>query len=81
MTIRRSLLAAALVVTALAAPAGPVDAGPPSGDLLPLSTTDDRRIVDSDGREVLLRGANVNSLGEYWQGDPAHQPTPASTPA
>jgi endoglycosylceramidase len=26
------------------------------------------RIVDSRGREVLLRGVNVNSLGEYWQG-------------
>lgn len=26
--------------------------------------------VDPDGREVLLRGINVNSLGEYWQFDP-----------
>jgi len=26
------------------------------------------RIVDSKGREVLLRGVNVNSLGKYWQG-------------
>jgi endoglycosylceramidase len=26
------------------------------------------RIADSRGREVLLRGVNVNSLGEYWQG-------------
>jgi len=26
------------------------------------------RIVDSKGREVILRGVNVNSLGEYWQG-------------
>ena len=26
------------------------------------------RIVDSRGREVLLRGVNVNALGEYWQG-------------
>ncbi len=26
------------------------------------------RIVDSKGREVLLRGVNVNSLGQYWQG-------------
>ena len=29
---------------------------------------DGGRIVDSRGREVLLRGVNVNSLGEYWQG-------------
>ncbi len=25
------------------------------------------RIVDSEGRQVLLRGANVNALAEYWQ--------------
>ena len=27
------------------------------------------RIVDAAGREVLLRGVNVNSLGEYWAYD------------
>lgn len=26
------------------------------------------RIVDAEGREVLLRGVNVNALAEYWQG-------------
>jgi endoglycosylceramidase len=26
------------------------------------------RIMDSKGREVLLRGVNVNSLGQYWKG-------------
>ena len=26
------------------------------------------RIMDAKGREVLLRGVNVNSLGQYWQG-------------
>lgn len=26
------------------------------------------RIMDSKGREVLLRGINVNSLGQYWKG-------------
>ena len=44
-------------------------------DLLPLSTSKDRRIVDADGRDVLLRGANVNSLAEYWQGVPSIDPT------
>lgn len=29
------------------------------------------RIVDDRGREVLLRGVNVNAFGEYWQGSPA----------
>jgi endoglycosylceramidase len=37
----------------------------PAIELLPLSTSADRRIVDSAGRQVLLRGANVNSLAEY----------------
>lgn len=26
------------------------------------------RIVDAEGREVLLRGANVNALADYWEG-------------
>lgn len=30
--------------------------------------SDGGRIVDSKGREVILRGVNVNSLGHYWQG-------------
>src|SRR3954449_2773246 len=28
------------------------------------------RIVDARGREVLLRGVNVNALAEYWKGTP-----------
>jgi len=41
-----------------------------AGDVVELRplTTRDGRIVDDLGRDVLLRGANVNSLGEYWQG-------------
>ena len=39
--------------------------------LLPLHAAPDPisggRIVDSAGREVLLRGVNVNALVEYWQ--------------
>ncbi len=50
--------------------AGPDDARA----LLPLQTKD-RRFVDSAGRQVLLRGANVNSLGEYWAGVPGLGPT------
>lgn len=42
--------------------------------LLPLQS-DGAHIVDAAGRQVLLRGANVNSLGEYWQGLPAVAPT------
>jgi endoglycosylceramidase len=50
---------------------------PTTGDLVelrPLSVSD-QRIVDDRGRQVLLRGANVNALGEYAQADPATAPT------
>lgn len=46
----------------------------PDGSLPALSAVADPvgggRIVDSSGREVLLRGVNVNALVEYWQYDP-----------
>lgn len=32
------------------------------------------RFVDGEGREVMLSGVNVNSLGEYWQYDEAQAP-------
>jgi len=35
---------------------------------------DDPRIVDDLGRQVLLRGVNLNSLGDYYQGDPDAEP-------
>ncbi len=43
--------------------------------LRPLSVSADRRIVDDTDREVLLRGVNITSLGQYWQGDPVLKPT------
>jgi endoglycosylceramidase len=43
-------------------------------ELLPLHTASGR-ILDSQDRDVILRGANVNSLGEYWQGVPSIDPT------
>ena len=41
------------------------------------------RIVDGRGREVLLRGVNVNALAEYWKGTdfPATFPLAADDPA
>jgi len=35
----------------------------------------DARIVDDHGDEVLLRGVNVNSLGDYFQANPAYKTT------
>lgn len=63
--------AAAIDVTAVAA----------ALELRPLSTSDDGAIVDDLGRQVLLRGVNITSLGEYWQGDPDHEPTMPTTEA
>ena len=60
------------------APQDTVDSLPSVAQLVtlrPLSVSEDLRIVDDLDREVLLRGVNLNSLGEYWQGDPNHQPT------
>jgi endoglycosylceramidase len=41
------------------------------------------RIVDEEGREVLLRGVNVNALAEYWEGTrfPTTFPLAAKDPA
>lgn len=71
----RSLLAIALVASVLAGLPVPIraDAGPPSaGEPLPLRVSRDNgpsRIVDAAGRQVLLRGVNVNQLNDYFQGN------------
>src|SRR4051812_17533566 len=41
----------------------------------------DPAIVTSDGRQVLLRGVNVNQLGDYWQQNPSLPSTIPLTPA
>src|SRR5215831_7208829 len=38
-------------------------------------------IVDDSGRQVRLRGVNVNSLGDYYQADPALPPVVPVTEA
>ncbi len=39
------------------------------------------RILDDQGGQVLLRGVNVNSLGDYFQANPAYTTTLAVTDA
>src|SRR4051812_18853503 len=67
--LRPGLAAAAtLACLALAAPAA-------GAGLRPLHAQPDPvgggRIVDDRGREVLLRGVNVNAFGDYWKGSAA----------
>lgn len=81
------LLVVALLLT-LAAPAGARSAGPPTGPpnqasqgrqvdhrLRALVGVEHPRIVDAQGRQVLLRGVNVVQLGDYFQADPDSPPT------
>ena len=49
--------------------------------LRPLQASDDRRIIDDRGRDTLIRGVNVTSLGEYWQGIAGSPPTIETTAA
>ncbi|MER6949143.1 cellulase family glycosylhydrolase [Nonomuraea sp. NPDC000554] len=61
-------MAAVVAAAALAVPLlqpGTTSAQPPRTKGLTLSA--ERRIVDADGNEVLLRGVNVNQLEDYFQ--------------
>ena len=49
--------------------------------LRPLRASEDRRIIDDRGRDTLIRGVNVTSLGEYWQGVAGSPPTMETTAA
>src|SRR5215207_2945600 len=67
-----ALLLALLVVCTAAAPASAKTPSPL--ELRPLHAEPDAarggRIVDDRGRDVRLRGVNVNALAEYWKGTP-----------
>ena len=54
---------------------------PAVADLRPLSVSraGRARIVDDEGREILLRGANFNALGDYYRDDPDLAPTQPPT--
>lgn len=52
---------------------------PAFAELSALSVGPGGRIVDKEGRDVLLRGVNITSLGDYYQGDPDNPPTIALT--
>lgn len=78
-SLPRSLAALALAA-ALSCVVGCGDESTPAPaalpDLLPLHAvrSDSPAMVDSAGRQVLLRGVNLNSLGDYFQGNPALPP-------
>ncbi|MFI6601398.1 cellulase family glycosylhydrolase [Nonomuraea sp. NPDC050536] len=75
-------LAAVVAVAALAVPLlqpGTTTAQPPRTKGLTLSA--ERRIVDANGNEVLLRGVNVNQLEDYFQKFPDKSVTRSLTEA
>lgn len=66
-------MALALLAGACTNPPTPAPADPgPTTALLPLTATrgTDAALFDSAGRQVTLRGANFNQLGDYFQSDP-----------
>ncbi len=70
--VARALLGLTIVVLAAAASCGSEGrgaAGAPAAGLPPLHVAD-RRIQDSLGRNMLLRGVAVIGLGDYFQGNP-----------
>lgn len=78
MSYVKSLRALVLLapLTALGCTSSDSSSSPPApGDSLPalhavIDGVEPGRIVDSNGREVLLRGVNVNTHVDYWQYDP-----------
>ncbi len=86
-------VAAGIIVTFTAVLLAPAALGEPRA--VPLSTNpggtqlallhathgDQAAIVDSAGRQVLLRGVNLNSLGDYYQANPGYPPTVPVTDA
>lgn len=52
-------------------------------DILPLQVRKGSQpaIVDTQGRTVLLRGVNYNSLGDYFQANPEQSPVVATQPS
>ena len=68
-----AVLAALLVALVAASPAH--GASPSLDPLHAVRGGPAPRIEDSKGRQVLLRGVNVNQLGDYYQPNPAYPPT------
>lgn len=75
------LLALAVPIAACGSSADTASAQADAEALRPLSVSSDSRIVDDRDREVLLRGVNITSIGEYWQGSAEHPPTQPTTEA
>jgi endoglycosylceramidase len=71
--IRRFATALIAVTAVVGGLAGPTGAGVATAARPPLTalrvdhSVDPPVIVDAGGRQTLLRGVNVNSLGDYWQ--------------
>lgn len=73
--------AATTTTSAEAGPSTPAGALPELTPIRVARLGDRPAFVDGSGREVLLRGANFNALGDYHQADPAFPPTRPPTDA
>ena len=67
----RSVALAIVAAVVLAVPSLAAAAAP---ELLHAVRGDAPRIADAGGRQVLLRGVNVNQLGDYYRANPALDP-------
>jgi len=75
LSFHRSLFVVSLLTLAACSESNGSSGPPAPSDPLPAlraipDVVDGGRIVDASGREVLLRGVNVNAHVEYWQYDP-----------
>src|SRR4051794_36648099 len=73
----RLIVALALATVSVAAPAAAQAKQGPAHPLPRLHAVrgSNPAIVTRDGRQVLLRGVNVNQLGDYFQQNPGLRPT------
>lgn len=75
-----NLLLSSLLLLGCGDDGEPRQAGTPGATLPGLTALQARRggepgIFDAQGRQVLLRGMNINSLGDYYQANPAYPQT------
>ena len=75
LALTLALAAATLTATSTSASADPGSTPAPKLFKLHATRGNHPKVVDARGAQVLLRGVNVNGLGEYFQPNPGLAPT------